>query len=65
MANQRHKDKLGVGFSIFKWDKAEVVESARIHGVSMSDVFKASTAHFLGLKKVEQKKILTQEIGHE
>tara|TARA_R100001082_G_C4349144_1_gene153703 strand:- start:651 stop:845 length:195 start_codon:yes stop_codon:yes gene_type:complete len=58
MANQRHKDKRIVGFQIFKWDKADLKEIAKIHGVSMSDVFKASTAHFLGLKKVKQEKIL-------
>ena len=58
MANQRHKDKEIIQFYIFKWDKDQLRDTARMHGAYMTDVFKASLAHFLGLKKAEQEKIL-------
>jgi|32_taG_2_1085360.scaffolds.fasta_scaffold55300_2 uncharacterized DUF497 family protein len=58
MANQHHPDKTMVGWRIFKWDKADLKNNAKTHGVHMSDIFKASVAHYLNLNNSQQRKIL-------
>ena len=58
MANQRHKDKVMVGWYAWKCDKADLKNNAKMHNVPMSVIYKAITANYLNLKKSQQAKLL-------
>ena len=65
MPNQRHPDKKPIGVYLFKWDKKALYKNAKIHGVHVSDIVKASTTKYLDLNKTEQRKILNFWQGRE
>jgi|GEM_PF-3125085 len=63
MPNQRHPDKKPIGVYMFKSDKDSLDQNAKVHGVHVSDLVKASTDNYLRLNKTQQRKLLNMWQG--